>query len=119
MRLATTLVPALHALRVHRLRTGLALLGICFGVAAVVLIVAFGSAGQARLEAEIQDLGADVLFVMPGAARRQGAWRASGSSQNVTEADAEAIAQYAVGVAASAPAVRGNVQVVFGNRNRP
>jgi len=43
MRLATTLLPAVHALRVHRLRTGLALLGICFGVAAVILIVAWGS----------------------------------------------------------------------------
>lgn len=118
MRLATTLVPALHALRVHRLRTGLALLGICFGVAAVVLIVAFGSAGQARMEAEIQELGADVLFVLPGAARSKGAWRASGSSQAVTEADAEAIARDANGVAAAAPALRGNVQVVVGNRNR-
>ena len=59
MRLATTLIPALHALRVHRLRTGLALLGICFGVAAVILIVVWGSIGQAKLDAEISELGAD------------------------------------------------------------
>jgi ABC-type antimicrobial peptide transport system permease subunit len=39
MRLATTVMPAVHALRVHRLRTGLALLGICFGVAAVSLLI--------------------------------------------------------------------------------
>ena len=68
MRLATTLIPALHALRVHRLRTGLALLGICFGVAAVILIVTWGSIGQAKLEAEISELGADALVVLPGAA---------------------------------------------------
>jgi putative ABC transport system permease protein len=118
MRLATTLMPALHALRVHRLRTGLALLGIAFGVAAVVLIVAFGAAGQARLDAEIRDLGADVLVVMAGPARSQGAWKASGSSQAITDADAEAIAREAAGIAAAAPAVRGPVQVVFSNRNR-
>jgi putative ABC transport system permease protein len=118
MRLATTLIPALHALRVHRLRTGLALLGICFGVMAVILIVAWGSIGRAKLEAEISELGADVLVVVPGAARRQGAWRASGSSQAVTEADAEAIAREAVGIAAAAPLMRGSVQVVYGNRNQ-
>jgi putative ABC transport system permease protein len=117
MRLATTLIPALHALRVHRLRTGLALLGICFGVAAVILIVAWGSIGRAKLEAEISELGADVLVVLPGAARSEGAWRATGSAQTVTDADAEAIAQGAVGIAAAAPLMRGSVQVIYGNRN--
>lgn len=116
MRLATTLVPALHALRVHRLRTGLALLGIAFGVAAVVLIVAFGAAGQARLDAEIRNLGADILVVLPAQVRSQGVWKASG--KNVTEEDAGAIAREAAGIAAAAPAMRGNLQAVFGNRNR-
>src|SRR5262245_53733309 len=92
MRLDTTLIPALHALRVHRLRTGLALLGICFGVTAVIVIVAWGSLGRSRLEAEIRELGANVLVVLPGAARSEGAWRATGSLQTVTEADAESIA---------------------------
>jgi len=118
MRMATTLVPALHALRVHQLRTGLALLGICFGVAAVILIVIWGSIGQAKLEAEIDELGANVLVVIPGAARNQGAWRASGSLRTVTEADGEAIAQEVADIAAVAPLLRGSVQVVYGNRNR-
>jgi putative ABC transport system permease protein len=118
MRLATTLIPALHALRVNRLRTGLALLGICFGVAAVILIVAWGSIGRAKLEAEISELGADALVVLPGAARSQGAWGATGKSQRVTEGDAEAIAQETVSIAAAAPLMRGSVQVVYGNRNQ-
>jgi putative ABC transport system permease protein len=118
MRLATTLIPALHALRVHRLRTGLSLLGICFGVAAVILIVVWGSIGQAKLEAEISELGADALVVLPGAARSEGAWRATGSLRSVTEADAEAIGREAVGIAASAPLLGGSVQLVYGNRNR-
>jgi hypothetical protein len=117
MRLATTLIPALHALRVRRLRTGLALLGICFGVAAVILIGAWGSIGRAKLDAEIRELGADVVVVLPGAARSEGAWRATGSLRTVTEADAEAIAREAVGIAASGPLLRGSVQVVYGNRN--
>jgi putative ABC transport system permease protein len=118
MRFATTLIPALHALRVHRLRTGLALLGICFGVAAVVLIVVLGSIGQAKLEAEIRALGANVLVVLPGAGRNQGAWRAVGSAQTVTEADAEAIGREVSSITAVAPANRGEVQVIYGNRNK-
>ena len=118
MRLATTLIPALHALRVHRLRTGLALLGIGFGVAAVILVVTWGSIGQAKLEAEINELGAKVLVVRPGAPESEGVWRATGSSQTVTEADAEAIAQEVAGIAAAAPLMRGDVQVVYGNLNR-
>ena len=118
MRLATTLIPALHALRVHRLRTALALLGICFGVAAVILIVIWGSIGRAKLEAEISALGADVLVVLPEAARSEGAWRATGSLRSVTEADTEAIAREAVGIAASAPLLGGSVQVVYGNHNQ-
>jgi putative ABC transport system permease protein len=118
MRLATTLVPALHALRVHRLRTGLALLGICFGVAAVVLIITWGATMQVKVDAEIKALGADVLVVLPGSVQRNGVWRASGSMATVTEEDAEAIARNAAGIAAAAPAMRGTAQVVYGNRNR-
>src|SRR5262249_51576791 len=117
MRLATTLVPALHALRVHRLRTGLALLGICFGVAAIVLIVVLGSKTQAKLDAEIRELGADVLLVLPGPTLSKGAWSAN-SKPAVTEADAEAIAQEIPGLVAVAPALRGATQVVAGNRNQ-
>jgi len=118
MRLATTLVPALHALRVHRLRTGLALLGICFGVAAIVLIVVLGSTTQAKLDAEIRELGAEVLLVLPGPTRSKGAWSSVGSKPAVTEPDAEAIAQEIAGLVAVAAALRGATQVVAGNRNR-
>ncbi len=69
----------------------------------MILIVTWGSIGQAKLEAEINELGANVLVVFPGAAREQGAWRATGSSRTVTEADAEAIAQEVAGIAAVGP----------------
>lgn len=115
MRLATTLVPALHALRVHRLRTGLALLGICFGVAAIVLIVVLGSTTQAKLDAEIRELGADVLLVLPGPARSKGAWSTKGKPA-VTEADGDAIAQGNLGArrSGSRPA-----RIDAGGRRKP
>ncbi len=118
MRSATTIIPALHALRVHRLRTGLALLGICFGVAAVVLIVILGAATRVGLDAEIRELGANVMLVLPGPAMNKGAWSATGSKPTVDESDAAAIATELPGIVAAAPTLRGSVQVVYGNRNR-
>jgi len=118
MRSATTIIPALHALRVHRLRTGLALLGICFGVAAVVLIVILGAATRVGLDAEIRELGANVLLVLPGPAMNKGAWSATGSKPTVDESDAPAIAAELAGIVAAAPSLRGSAQVVYGNRNR-
>lgn len=118
MRSATTLGPALHALRVHRLRTVLGVSGIAIGVAAVILIVIMGSHTRESLQTEIRELGAELLVVLPGAARTQGAWGASGSLHSVTEGDGEAILHNISTVAAVAPLLRGAVQVVSGNRNK-
>jgi putative ABC transport system permease protein len=105
-------------MRVHRLRTALALLGICFGVAAVVLIVVLGAATRVRLDAEIRELGANVMVVLPGPALNKGAWRATGSKPTVDQSDAPAIAAELPHIVAAAPVQRGSVQVVYGNRNR-
>lgn len=118
MRIAATLVPALHALRVHRLRTGLALMGISFGVAAVVLIVSWGAMWQMLLDDQIRELGSDVLILMPGEAKDHGASRGTGTLPTITEADAEAIGRDVPGIAAAAPLMRGVVQVIYGNRNQ-
>jgi putative ABC transport system permease protein len=118
MRPAATIIPALHALRVHRLRTGLALLGICFGVAAVVLIVILGTVTRVGLDAEIRELGANVMLVLPGPAMNKGAWSATGSKPTVDESDAPAVVTELPGIVAAAPSLRGSAQVIYGNRNR-
>jgi putative ABC transport system permease protein len=96
----------------------LALLGICFGVAAVVLIVILGGATRVGLDAEIRELGANVLLVLPGPAMNKGAWSATGTKPTVDESDAPAIAAEVPDIVAAAPGLRGSVQVVYGNRNR-
>jgi putative ABC transport system permease protein len=106
----------MHALRMHRLRTGLALLGISFGVASVVLVVKLGTITQAKLQSEIKQLGANILVVLPGPIRNKGAWQ--GNAPTLTEQDGEAISSGAPGILATAPAIRGSAQVVYGNRNR-
>jgi putative ABC transport system permease protein len=80
--------------------------------------VILGAATRVGLDAEIRELGANVLLVLPGPAMNKGAWSATGSKPTVDESDAPAIAAELAGIVAAAPSLRGSAQVVYGNRNR-
>jgi ABC-type antimicrobial peptide transport system permease subunit len=56
---------ALATLRVHTLRTVLAISGIAVGVAAVVAVLAIGNASHQRMKERIESLGANLLVVAP------------------------------------------------------
>jgi putative ABC transport system permease protein len=57
---------ALDALRANRLRSGLTMLGVVIGVAAVVVLVAIGTGAKQEVEAQVQGLGSNLLLVVPG-----------------------------------------------------
>lgn len=66
MRLAEAWRVAFAALRVNRLRSGLTMLGVVIGVAAVVVLVAIGTGAKQTVEAQVEGLGSNLLFVVPG-----------------------------------------------------
>jgi putative ABC transport system permease protein len=117
MSLWATLQIALHALRLNMLRSGLTMLGIVIGVAAVIVMVAIGGGAQARIEDQIKILGSNLILVMPGATISSGVRIAAGSGQNLTEDDAIAIGREIYGVQASAPTYRGSGQLIAGGSN--
>lgn len=57
---------ALDALRANRLRSGLTMLGVVIGVAAVVILVAIGSGAKQEIEAQVEGLGSNIIIVVPG-----------------------------------------------------
>jgi putative ABC transport system permease protein len=57
---------ALGALGVNRLRSGLTMLGVVIGVAAVVVLVAIGTGAKQLVESQVEGLGSNLLFVVPG-----------------------------------------------------
>ncbi|MGZ4631366.1 MAG: ABC transporter permease [Actinomycetes bacterium] len=57
---------ALDALRGNRLRSGLTMLGVVIGVAAVVILVAIGSGAKREVEAQVEGLGSNIIIVVPG-----------------------------------------------------
>jgi putative ABC transport system permease protein len=117
MMLWANVVIALRLLRANPMRSFLTMLGIIIGVASVIAMVAVGAGAQTQVTEQIRSLGANVLMVLPGAARQNGARLESGSRRTLTQADATAIARQIPQVRAAAPSVRANLQVVRANRN--
>ncbi len=108
---------ALRALRVNRLRSALTMLGIIIGVAAVIAMVAVGTGATARIEAQIQAIGSNLIMVIPGSVTTNGIRLGSGAGVTLTEDDAKAIAAECPSVAAAVPTVRGGAQVMYGSSN--
>jgi len=104
-----TLRTGLDAVLSHRLRSGLTMLGILIGIAAVILTVGLGEGAQAKVSGEINALGSNLLVVSPGSATSSTGIRGGfGSASTLTQADAAALASKIVApdIAAVAPATQ-------------
>lgn len=108
---------ALRALLVNKMRSGLTMLGIIIGVGAVITMIAVGSGAKARIEEQIESMGANILIVMSGSATSGGIRFGAGTVPTLTVDDAKAIASEIQGVKYVSPTVTGIAQVVFGNQN--
>jgi putative ABC transport system permease protein len=117
MRVRSTAHLALVALAANKVRTGLTMLGVIIGVAAVVTMMAVGAGAQARVAAQIRSLGSNLIVVISGSITTSGVRLGTGSQLTVTEDDARAMEREIDGVQVAAPMVRGGVQVVAGNAN--
>ena len=66
MRVREAFGAAWDALLANRLRSGLTMLGVIIGVAAVVILVAIGSGAKREVEQQVQGLGSNLILVVPG-----------------------------------------------------
>jgi putative ABC transport system permease protein len=110
---------ALDGLLVNKMRSGLTMLGVIIGVAAVISLLSIGEGAQASITEEITSIGTNLLFVSPGATRMGGVRGASGSAATLTYDDAEAIADpnNVPDAAVVAPEYSKNTQIIFGDAN--
>ncbi len=65
MNASETLGAALGGILANKLRSGLTMLGLCIGVAAVIALVAVGNGSKQQVQASINALGTNVLQVQP------------------------------------------------------
>jgi ABC-type antimicrobial peptide transport system permease subunit len=117
MKIFKTLKIALKALPRNIMRAILTMLGIIIGVSAVIAMMEIGQGTSASIARTIANMGANTLMVFPGQAASGGISWGQGSNLTLTPDDCEAIARECPSISAAAPLVRGNGQVVYGNKN--
>jgi len=110
---------AWEALKGHRLRTVLTLLGMGIGVGAVILLTALGEGARGYVTNEFMALGSNLLIVLPGKTETTGnAPIFGGTTRPLTLEDCEAIQRRAPRVRRLAPLAVGSARVGYGEKRR-
>jgi putative ABC transport system permease protein len=103
----------------NKLRSGLTILGMTIGVASVIVLIAVGNGSSKAVQSRIQNLGTNVLIVMPsGGDFRLGPRASSGASISLTKQDAEALQSHGLAqdVKSASPVVNATaVKLVYGS----
>jgi putative ABC transport system permease protein len=108
------------AVRTHRLRSALTMLGILIGISAVVLTVGLGEGAKAQVRDSINALGTNVLVVSPGSSTDStGARGGFGTASTLTVQDAQTLASKtaAPDIQAVAGVAMTNASLVQGTTN--
>ena len=127
----TIAVTALSSLGANKLRTGLALLGIVIGVAAVISTMSVGRGAQETITSRIEELGTNLLFVRPSipgqsffsggnvVVFRSASFSGQDPTSTLTLDDADALKDpvFTPHVVAVAPEISTSGQIVAGREN--
>jgi putative ABC transport system permease protein len=115
MNLLLTIHVAIWALGKNKLRAGLTMLGIIIGIASVTTMVSLGGSASELVQGQLQNLGTNVIVVLPGTSRNSGV--RDTIMPTLTAKDSEAIARECPAVLASSPLMGAGGQVIYGNNN--
>lgn len=109
---------AAGALAGHRLRTTLTVGAMAVGIAAVVALTALGEGARLYVVGEFQNLGSNLLIVIPGKVETTGALPYGGVVHDLTVEDARAVARRIPGIVRVAPVSMGTETVRYRDRGR-
>ncbi len=99
---------ALQSLKTNKLRSTLTMLGIIIGVATVIAMLSIGRGTQASIDAQVQSMGSNLLFVNPSAPTVAGVSKPGA----LTVGDAQALSGLP-GVAGVAPQLDGAGHITY------
>ena len=119
MRFRDLLRFALGALSGHGLRTGLSMLGVCIGVAAVIVLTSLGEGARRYVIDQFASLGTNLLIVLPGRTETTGGMPGFGGVPNdLTLEDAEALRRRVPQARLMTPVSMGTENVSYRQRSR-
>ena len=110
---------AFRALARNKMRAALTMLGIIIGVSAVIAMVSIGQGAQASVQAQIEGMGTNLLFVTAGAQNVGGVRSGTGDSgtNTLTVADLDAIKREVPSAALVSPMINARTQLVVAAQN--
>jgi len=110
---------AFRALVRNKMRAALTMLGIIIGVSAVIAMVSIGQGASASVQAQIESIGTNLLFLSAGAQNVGGVRSGTGDTgtNTLTVDDLEAIKREVPSVSMVTPNVNARTQMVAGNMN--
>jgi len=107
------------ALRGHRLRTGLSMLGVAIGVAAVIVLTSLGVGARDYVTDQFASLGTNILIVLPGKTETTGGLPGLGGvPRDLTLEDAIAVVRGIPAAERVSPVSMGNERVSSGERSK-
>jgi len=106
-----------RAILANKVRSILSMLGILFGVAAVIAMLALGQGAKASIEDRIKSMGSNLLSIQGGSARVRGISHAAGSVTRFTENDVDDVRGLTSLVKKASGYVNGSSQIVYKNEN--
>jgi macrolide transport system ATP-binding/permease protein len=104
-------------LAANKIRSGLSMLGILIGVAAVVAMLAVGRGAQKSIEAQLSSLGSNLLIVHAGAVRIGGVSQESGVTTRLGLEDVQLLRDQLSSARYVNATVNGRGQVTYLNKN--
>ena len=110
---------ALRALANNKLRGFLTMLGIIIGVASVITMLAIGQGSKRSIQAQISEMGSNMIMIQPGADMRGGVRQDASAMETLKLQDDEDIVNETRYVSATSPSVNSSGQAIYGANNAP
>lgn len=108
---------ALRAIAANKMRSFLTALGIIIGVASVITMLAIGQGSKKSIQANIAEMGSNMIMISPGADMRGGVRQDPSAMQTLKMADYTAIKEQCNYIKAISPTVISSGQWIYGNNN--
>lgn len=110
---------ALRALANNKLRAFLTMLGIIIGVASVITMLAIGQGSKKSIQAQISEMGSNMIMIHPGGEMRGGVRRDPSEMQTLKLENYTTLRNETKFLSAISPNVSSSGQLICGNNNYP